>query len=391
MARAGDASRKPWMTWKDALDAVVKLIVAGVGIFVVVIANDFQSSLTTSNVLNQREQAESQLRAQMFGDLIRPLTTTSAAQSLTADQELLLAELLALNFHENFEFKPLLVHIDERLKAEKKGSVADRAAKRDELRSVANRVMQRQVAMLTRLPKSVNADRKDAAPAPPTQGCMTRIAVLLVEAPEALPPGGETSSAVDSCARLVVTRPLEQITLKSPSGRYELLIEIAKDINVIDETIDVHFRIADKGDVKAGPAATDVMAKCLTDDPTPPWKQCVYTEVYRERAREPATRAVTRAVEPNLVAGDFTLTRFDLPLTDYTLLHDGTRFAMFIDGFDREAKLAMLTLLWFPADYVSPRERPWSYRQLFERMELSGQDRERPWGIRRLLERIKLR
>jgi hypothetical protein len=68
------------------------------------------------------------------------------------------------------------------------------------------------------------------------------------------------------------------------------------------------------------------------------------------------------------------LTRFDLPLTDYTLLRDGTRFAVFIDDFDKEANLVMLSLLWLPADYVSPRERPWSYRQLFERIKLSGQD-----------------
>lgn len=366
MAKRTDTRSQHGMTWKEGLDAGVKLLAAVVGIFIVYVANDFQASLTTSNVLNQREQAESQLRAQMFGDLIRPLTASDGARVLSADQELLLAELLALNFHENFEFKPLLVHLDERLKNEK--GITERTAKRKELRSVANRVMQRQVAILTRLPK--DAQGEDGAL--PEQGCMTRIAVLPDGKSLAGAAGEGEPGAVGSCARLAVTRPGEQRRFKSPDGRYELLLEIG-DINRADETVRLHFRISDTSKVTASPEATKVMAECLDKDPAPPWRQCVYAEVYREAASGQG-RNLARAVEPNLVGGKFTLTRFDLPLTDHTLLRDGTRFSLFIDDFDKESNLVMLSLLWFPVDYVSPRERPWSHRQLFERIKQGGRE-----------------
>jgi hypothetical protein len=69
---------------------------------------------------------------------------------LDADRELLLAELLALNFHEHFEFKPLLLHADERLSKVSARDItsATRSRARDGLRSVARRVSARQIASL---------------------------------------------------------------------------------------------------------------------------------------------------------------------------------------------------------------------------------------------------
>ena len=76
---------------------------------VALFANSLQSRLTGVSIQSQREQAESQLRAGMFSSLISPIGgAQSSDKPMPADREMLLAELLALNFNENFEMKPLM-------------------------------------------------------------------------------------------------------------------------------------------------------------------------------------------------------------------------------------------------------------------------------------------
>ena len=68
---------------------------------------------------------------------------------------------------------------------------------------------------------------------------------------------------------------------------------------------------------------------------------------------------------------DFILTWFDFPLTDNTLLADGTRFSLAIDKVDPNEKTATIQLVWFPQDYFSARERPTNYRELRQKLGLT--------------------
>ena len=131
-----------------SLDTYLKVFGVGVTIWVATFANALQERLTGTSLLSQREQAESQLRAQMFSDLIGPIAGQPGAKPLDPDRERLLAELLTLNFHEHFEFKPLLLHADGRLGPG--GGIGPRPseAARASLRSVARRVASRQLASL---------------------------------------------------------------------------------------------------------------------------------------------------------------------------------------------------------------------------------------------------
>lgn len=144
-AGAVPSAEKVQGDWYRLLDVVAKLLAASAVVAGAFIANQFQAELTATRLLAEREQAESDLRARMFSDLIGPIVGPEDT-GLAVDEELLLVELLALNFHEHFEFKPLLAHVEDRILAEKEGTDLERA--RDSLHSMVRRVTARQIAFL---------------------------------------------------------------------------------------------------------------------------------------------------------------------------------------------------------------------------------------------------
>lgn len=117
------------------------------------LVDHFQSQNAAIAVLNQREQSESSLRATMFRELVNPVIERQpGGDEIQPARYALLAELLLLNFHEHFEFKSLLFDADRRPQdaAGKAGaaSASRIAAARRSLRSVARRVIDRQIAVL---------------------------------------------------------------------------------------------------------------------------------------------------------------------------------------------------------------------------------------------------
>lgn len=174
-----DASSKSsyrQQNFRDWVDTGAKLIGALAIAGVTLIGYNYQTKASESSVINQREQAESQLRASMLSDLVEPiigqkggvseatdlkgqLLDKNGAASGDADLErrLLLAEMVTLNFHDHFEFKPLLLDVDAKFlvaskDAAKPGSEARAKLASDaraKLASDARRVIDRQINMLT--------------------------------------------------------------------------------------------------------------------------------------------------------------------------------------------------------------------------------------------------
>src|SRR5437868_9715768 len=103
----------------DWVEALAKLVGASAVVLVALFANSLQSRLTGVSIQSQREQAESQLRASMFNSLIAPVAGPAGDKPMPTDREVILTELLALNFNENFEMKPLMEDAIKRLDAEK--------------------------------------------------------------------------------------------------------------------------------------------------------------------------------------------------------------------------------------------------------------------------------
>lgn len=317
------AGARRWF-W-ETLDWITKLIPGLATIAVAVIAHNFQSSMSTTTLLSEREKADSQLRATMFSDLIGPIAGPNKSGGADVDRERILAELLALNFHEHFELRPLLLHIDSRLAAEIRsgsGNITERS--RESLRSVARRVTSRQIALLSKK----ESDEE-------TQAQIINMDIVTQ------PPAGDT------VARFPVAQPplqlvsnfREPIEVSNPSKKYKLYL-IFDSFDLVEQTVRVDISIYSNG-----------------------------TGEERETAHY-----------------DFVLSWFDFPFTDNTLLADGTRFALVMDQMDdlverlsddekktitaKTLPRLKVNLIWFPQDYFAARERPTNYRQFREKLGL---------------------
>ena len=309
-------------SWLGVLDVVAKLLGAIAVLAVAFIAHSFQDKLaratldyqrltTTFTLQSQREQAESQLRADMFRTLVTPvITPVAGAQKdgglIPPDRERLLAELLALNFHENFELKPLMEDAAQRLAP--KGAYAPGAPDpREPLWSIARRIAERQKASI-----ALEWDKASR------HGCEV---YLLRVGTDPDQPG----TSDDPC--MVSQQFAQPIDLKSPDEVDTLRMVVVKP-SWENQTVDV--------------SVTPFLSSQKQPGPTSP--------SYR-----------------------FTLTWFDLPLTDNTLLPDGNRFAVYLRIFSSNPRNVTLAVMWFPKGYFTPRERPLNYLALRELMERKAQ------------------
>ncbi len=328
MSDEDQTSKRSSSHWlRELLDWTVKFIPAIATIAVALIAHRFQSSMTATTLLSEREKADSQLRATMFSDLIGPIVGPDRSGAVDVDRERILAELLALNFHEHFELKPLLLHVDRRLAAEitaRSGNATQDA--RESLRSTARRVIARQTALLS---------KKEAGEPPDQQTQIMRIDLVN-------PPAGAEkirSLPIEQGANDLVRRFNEPIEIHSPSKTYKLYL-VFDSFDAFNQTVRVDVSIFANGSAEGSETAHN----------------------------------------------EFQLSWFDFPFTDNTLLADGTRFALVIDQVDdlvarlsEEEKRGLsvtalprlrVDLIWFPRDYFAARERPTNYRQFREKLGL---------------------
>lgn len=312
------AEFKSWV--REILDWIVKLLPVIATILVAVLADHYKASLTASTLLSEREKADSQLRSEMFAKLVDPISGARSGSDVSLEREQLLAELLSLNFHEHIGLKPLLSHVDARLAREsadidKAKADAAHAARRS-FRSVARTVISRQTAMLTRSSGRGNDD--DGA----------QIQKLDIGLPNLDP----AFAAKLKHEQALVKTFGEPIAIESPTGTHRLYLTVSQP-NWDSETFHVDVSIY----------------------------------------------AIKPGGETELANRDFELSWFDFPLTDNTLLADGTRFAIVLDQvYDTNGRLkndqpqqttfdaiqrVKMSIVWFPKDYIAARERPTNYRE----------------------------
>jgi hypothetical protein len=298
------------------LDTIAKFLAAlgvvGAATAGTIIGNEYQSKINTATLLSQREQAESNLRATMFSNLIGPIAGPQKDKEVPPERETLLVELLALNFHDHFELKPLLEFVDEKTISKMAPKLGREA--RDSLRSIARRIIDRQVASL--LKESSEKDR-------------TIVHQLrFVEAPKnGNAKQREYLKNLSDTGKVLFFEDFDSYT--SPDGGW-----------ILDLTVQ---SAEEKGNVK-------VAYKCKAS-----------SKVNSER--------------DEAIGRPFILTPFDFPLTDNTLLADGNRFAVTIQDLfiDKHLKIktVYLKLIWFPKSYFTPRERPINYAEFREKLGLT--------------------
>jgi hypothetical protein len=308
--------------WLGILDVVAKLFAAAAVVWGAYIANEFQATMTTATLQSQREQADSTLRASMFHDLIDPILGPERG-NLPLDRELLLVELLGLNFHEHLELGPLMVHVDERLMREEIPGM-DREAAREQLQSTARRVLQRQLALLTKEKSDLSSD--------------DRAYIYRLDIEERLPQ--EIAKEISPPSpRFELNRAFgELIRIDSPNKAYTLYFTVSPPRRWEEQSFPVSMQIINKEDAIEAKTSQEATA---------------------------IKKGIDKKTKTAIADRDFVLTWFDFPFIDNTLLADGTRFSLVIDRVDdkEKPKKVVLKFIWFPKDYFSLRERPTNYTE----------------------------
>ncbi len=74
----------------------------------------------------------------------------------------------------------------------------------------------------------------------------------------------------------------------------------------------------------------------------------------------------------------FTLTWYDFPFTDYTILNNGIRFSLILDKInlifkkDKKSKYEVsLKIIWFPKYFFTAHERPINYKVFRKNLGIS--------------------
>jgi hypothetical protein len=157
----GDSA--PWKKRVETLKAIgaltTPLAVAGIGIYATAALESRQNVETNirlyAQLMGAREQADSDLRQQMFITILSTFLSLDDNMTLTANDETLLAlELLAYNFHDALDLAPLFKQVNSIIDVEDERGVDYR----ERLQSVAQEVIDKQVAALGDVGDKVESD-----------------------------------------------------------------------------------------------------------------------------------------------------------------------------------------------------------------------------------------
>jgi hypothetical protein len=289
-----------------------------------------QNRMTGMTLQSQREQAESNLRAAMFSSLIQPFAHPEKDDRIPVDREQLLAELLVLNFNEDFEAKPLLHRVDTRLATERP-SMRERVSvsehPREALRSIARRVADRQISALSSSwIQATSAEQTTSV----EHGCETYW--LNLAATPKLASVGTSGNTLPEPLHCTMSSQLgERISLISPDGKSRLTMWVMN----------------------------------------PDWDN----QTVRVSVDAVPLAPVNEQQHIDHITYAFTLTWFDLPLTDNTVLSNGNRFAINLRGVDKDTRSVSLRVIWFPPRFFTPRERPLDFREILGLLQSSDTSR----------------
>ena len=409
------------------------------------IAHGYESKITAVTLLSEREQSESQLRASMFSNLITPVTGPQNAGEILPHRECLLVKLLALNFHEHFQFKPLMLHVDKRLSDiyNKKDGEDKKQAEynRKSLRSIARRITQKQIKTLL----------KEGVPAQPE--------ILIFELPmikiEDVQLNKELVEKIVDNKIVLKDRDSLYFYNKSEEGlknkllrkdfkeqeiqnvltmwqnvltmwqdmliRQRLMIEV-KEENIEENIKDLFKRLVEKKValrrnenngvfyfynenkiklenklIEKGFKEQEIQnvltmwqeagVDKISTLPSKSLNKSHEIEVPEDKDRrylrvkimsidldnETVDVIFFTNYEENIsTEQEFTLTWYDFPFTDYSILPNGMRFSlvlddMIIDDATSNYKVT-LKIIWYPKDYFTAHERPINYKEFRENL-----------------------
>ncbi|HTB89301.1 MAG TPA: hypothetical protein VK743_15170 [Steroidobacteraceae bacterium] len=287
----------------------------------------FESRESIRSLVNQREQAETQLKAQMFATLVTPILSPQNG-NVSPQQYSTLVRLLALNFNDDFEFGPLMQSADEQLQSASSDPKLELA--REELRSVAHRVIDRQTARLWADPQQKCPDGTSGGPSEVTIWVLSK------------PLSGDHLAAMDLAGPYKPTDTKISYAIGAPSPLQPPGL-VSPDC---EDSLDVSFK-------------------------NPNWSNhTIDIEVARPSSF--ARGSIPPGGDTESYA--FQLTPFAFPFSDNTPLADGNRFALIqndvtsVSMGHETLHIMRVRLRWFPKYYYPPTERPANPKQVQEKL-----------------------
>jgi hypothetical protein len=328
MSEDNDTRDGVWPWFKELIEVLAKVAVP---VVVVWVGWHVQQGLSTSQLLNQREQSDTTIRAELFKALSDKVFRDPGGKP-GPEQRAVFAELLALNFHQHIELKPLMLDIDQQLYDQRKHEDISG------LRSVSRRIRDRQVQLLTRASTHDRPPIPGDSPVPARLGTVDYLAVQ----DSGQPPVGNRPTVRSACEISprdgVNVMRSDPVFFALPSGQG--LLSVA--VNALDfdrETIRIALRNVSAAELQPQlpPAGADTSDEGVSLE--------------------------SRAME-------FTTTWYDFPMTDSTLMKSGLRYAFFVDRVCPKERVVRLGVLWFPENFVPAFERPVSNKEILERLNL---------------------
>jgi len=274
-------------------------------------------------------------------------------------QDTLLAQMLALNFHELIELKPLMLDLDNRLSIEieklkeagtDNPNLQEHENALNNLRSAARRIRDRQVATLI---CDVRPDGDEAASTynrDEGKGSIRYISVVRRGSRNRNLCAVKEDAGQNGCFKEVMELP-------GPSGNQAMYISIDKA-----DWLKENFTVSLNPDMPKRKIVLPPGYKPGDQENLPKAQECLEKPDLKplmQTSNEPGHKT-------------FVVTWYDFPFTDNTLQANGGRYAVFIDQVCKEAfakpndepNSVRLGILYFPKDYFPSRERPVSYKQL---------------------------
>jgi hypothetical protein len=302
MAPAG-AARDGW----DKADIIVKavgsalmpLTLAGLAYFGNQYLQESQArearNRLQTELMSKREESESALRKDMFKSIIDSFLKPPGARETSVAEKMLHLQLLAYNFYESLNLKPLFVHVSDDLD---------------------NR--------LTRFPARA-PDRGD------------------VRAP---PCGGDARAAIEACqatlyelARYIAEK--QRAMLEQVGRKFDMTLKLEE------------VRQHPPGGVLLNEATLSLLPGVEWNF------RVDALDVDKETRKVQVRLSVTSLPRNLQQQYEFWIDPFDFPIIDNIRLSNDERFALVLTSVDDDKKFAHLTAVYFPGTYASLKEKPY--------------------------------
>ena len=393
------------------------------------IAHNYEAKISAVTLLSDREQSESQLRASMFNNLITPIAGPQKDGEIQPHRERLLIELLALNFHEHFQFKPLMLHVDKRLsdiyKKNIEGDIKEAEYNRKSLRSIARRITQKQIKTLFK------EDLHD-----PPETLIFELPMIKIEdvklideellkkivdnkivlkdrdslyfynksdevLENKLLKKGFKEQEIQSVLTmwhdmLIRQRPMIELKEKNNKDLFDRLVENKVALRRNENKGVLYFYNESKEELENKLIEEDfkeqeiqnvltIWQKARTEKnsirsskslnqmhrievPGDKDKRYLYVGIMDINSDNETVDVIFSINYGDMsIEEKFTITWYDFPFTDYSILPNGMRFSLVLDDMkiddDTSNYKVNLKIIWYPKDYFTAHERPIKYKE----------------------------